>query len=194
MAAITGRTSDEAIRINPNVVVGYFDQELVEFNNKQSRIDWLRSRTDVGEDRLKQALIKSGVAYENFGQAVDTLSGGEKARLSFLVLNLTEPNLLILDEPTNHIDIDSREELETQVIESGAATIVTSHDRHFLEVVCNKYWVISQGRLTELDYLEHYYEQLTSIEPELLTTVSEPLTADVNVSDESAATLKHSVG
>jgi ATP-binding cassette subfamily F protein 3 len=73
------------------------------------------------------------------------------------VLSLTRPNFLILDEPTNHLDIDGKEQLELQLLESGAAMLVTAHDRRFLDTIAERYLWIHNDVLTEIaDPVEFY--------------------------------------
>ena len=149
-----------SIRFNPNVTAIYYDQELQQFDETIGRFDWLRSRVENSDDAIKRALIQSGVGYRDIDQPVNRLSGGEKARLMFLLIRLTRPNLMILDEPTNHIDLEGREQLETQLIESGTTLIVTSHDRRFLELVANRFWVIRDHKLVEDLSLNDFYQNM----------------------------------
>ena len=161
-----------AIRFNPNVNPVYYDQELRQFDESAGRFDWLRKRSDASDDAIKRALIQSGVAYRDFGQAVRHLSGGEKARLMFLLIRLRKPNLMILDEPTNHIDLEGREQLEAQIIESGTTLIVTSHDRRFLENVANRFWLIRNGALLEVQSLDAFYRGLETDAHRALTQMA----------------------
>ncbi|MEQ9450040.1 MAG: ABC-F family ATP-binding cassette domain-containing protein [Pseudomonadales bacterium] len=156
--------SDE-IRFNPQTRIGYFDQELDGMASNQGRFDWLRDQVEAADKTIKQTLLHAGIAYQDFDQAVGTLSGGEKARLRFMLLALTRANLMILDEPTNHIDLESREQLEQQLIDAQATLLVTSHDRAFLQNVCNRFWLIDAQQLREIEYLDEYYQFLTDQSP-----------------------------
>lgn len=148
---------DEHVRFNPNVTLGYYDQQLNQFDNDRARIDWLRDRSEVHDDRVKQVLLQNGIAFADFDRSVNKLSGGECARLMFMLFQLTKPNFLILDEPTNHIDIQGREQLEKQLIDSEATLLLTSHDRRFIEAVANRWWWINENQLIELNGLEEFY-------------------------------------
>ncbi len=163
--------NDEQIRFNPNVNPGYYDQELNQFQGSRGRMDWLRDRSELPDARIKQVLLQNGISYADFNHAVDKLSGGECARLMFMLFQLNKPNFLILDEPTNHIDIQGREQLEQQLIESEATLIITSHDRRFIEHVANRWWWINNQKLIELNGLDEFYEVVSKdAEPEMPDT------------------------
>ena len=149
--------ADDAVRFNPNAKAGYYDQELRECTGSHGRLDWLRERSDRPDEPIKQALLQAGVAWGDMDRPVDTLSGGERARLMFTLFRLNEPNFLILDEPTNHIDIEGREQLERQLVDADATLLITSHDRRFIERVANRWWWIDGGRLQEPDGPERAY-------------------------------------
>jgi ATP-binding cassette, subfamily F, member 3 len=90
------------------------------------------------EHRVERVLDGLRFRRESFDQPVTSLSGGEQNRLMLAKLLLAEPNLMILDEPSNHLDIEATEWLEDFLIESSAAMIVVSHDRYFLDKVTNR--------------------------------------------------------
>ncbi|MEM7081034.1 MAG: ABC-F family ATP-binding cassette domain-containing protein [Pseudomonadota bacterium] len=154
----------DTIRLNPNASIGYLDQELGDLNGGESRYEWLRQRLEhANDDTITRALVNAGVAWADFDQPVNTLSGGEKSRTAFVQLALARPGFLILDEPTNHIDLIGREELEAQLIAAQASVLITSHDRKFLETVCTGFWMIADGRLQAIDTLDRFYAAL--VEP-----------------------------
>ena len=90
------------------------------------------------DHRIEQVLDGLRFRREAFDQPVASLSGGEQNRLMLAKLLLAEPNVMILDEPSNHLDIDATEWLEEFLVESSAAMIVVSHDRYFLDKVTNR--------------------------------------------------------
>jgi len=153
-------TPHNAIRFHPNVQLGFYDQELRQFAQPVGRFDWLRSRVDGHNDRITQVLLQAGVAYVDFTQPVNALSGGERARMMFMLFRLRQPNFLILDEPTNHIDLEGREQLEQQLITSGATLLMTGHDRRFIERVANRWWWINNGVLEELSNPQRFYDTI----------------------------------
>jgi ATP-binding cassette subfamily F protein 3 len=102
------------------------------------------------DHRVDATLHGLGFADDQFGQSVDTLSGGQKARLGLARLLLEQPDLLLLDEPTNHLDIDGRRWLETFLAEEfPGAVIVVSHDRWLLDRVVSRIIEVEQARLRE---------------------------------------------
>jgi ATP-binding cassette subfamily F protein 3 len=90
------------------------------------------------EHRLERVLDGLRFRRESFDQPIASLSGGEQNRLMLAKLLLAEPNVMILDEPSNHLDIDATEWLEEFLLESSAAMLVVSHDRYFLDKVTNR--------------------------------------------------------
>ncbi|MFG1498495.1 ABC-F family ATP-binding cassette domain-containing protein [Saccharospirillum sp. HFRX-1] len=156
------------IRWNPRVQLGYYDQLLSSMDIKQGRFDWLRERLEGPDETIKQTLLNAGVPYDRFDQPVNTLSGGEKARLMFAYFRLQRPNVLMLDEPTNHLDLDGRDELIESLCGSELTVFMTSHDRAFLDAVATRWWWIHDGQLSEVDGPEPFYRLLeagSSTEP-----------------------------
>lgn len=90
------------------------------------------------DHRVEQVLDGLRFRRESFAQPVASLSGGEQNRLMLAKLLLAEPNVMILDEPSNHLDIEATQWLEEFLLESSAAMIVVSHDRYFLDSVTNR--------------------------------------------------------
>ena len=101
------------------------------------------------DHRIERVLDGLRFRRETFNQPVASLSGGEQNRLMLAKLLLAEPNLMILDEPSNHLDIDATEWLEGFLVESSAALIVVSHDRYFLDKVTNRTLEIFAGTVDD---------------------------------------------
>lgn len=101
------------------------------------------------DHRIERVLDGLRFRRETFDQPVASLSGGEQNRLMLAKLLLAEPNLMILDEPSNHLDIDATEWLESFLLESSAALIVVSHDRYFLDKVTNRTLELFHGTVDE---------------------------------------------
>ncbi|MCB2221180.1 MAG: ABC-F family ATP-binding cassette domain-containing protein [Bacteroidetes bacterium] len=97
------------------------------------------------ERRLKQLL--SLFRITDTTKTTDILSGGEKKRLALAMVLLNDPDLLILDEPTNHLDVDMIEWLEKYLSKANLTLLMVTHDRYFLDRVCNRIMELNQGRL-----------------------------------------------
>lgn len=143
--------------------VGYFAQHQVDSLRADDRaIDHLRRHApQQTEQALRDFLGRFGFSGERAMQAIGTLSGGEKARLSLATIIHGKPNLLLLDEPTNHLDIPTREALAEALLDFEGAMVMVSHDRHLLESVTDRFLRVHGGRLTPWDEdLDAYAKQL----------------------------------
>lgn len=138
------RADEGSFFFGAGVKVGYFDQTLSSLNNASTVIDeiWELHR-DFTEARVRTLLGQFLFCGDDVFKKVETLSGGEKARLSLLKLMLSGANVLLLDEPTNHLDIPSREALEAALLDFGGTMLVVSHDRYFINKLSTR--VLSIG-------------------------------------------------
>ena len=116
----------------------------------------LTRQFDIGDQRARGVLAGAGVNIQMQDTRIDSLSGGQKARLAMLVLRLKDPNFYLLDEPTNHLDIDGQEALEEELIGHEASCLLVSHDRSFLRNVGNRFWWINGRKLEEVDSPEPF--------------------------------------
>jgi len=146
----------DTVKFNPQCDIGYYDQELELLDPDRSMVQTLLDHCSAGD--YKAALIKAGFPYLDLDKKVAVLSGGEKARLMFLIIKLNQPNFLVLDEPTNHIDIQGKEDLESQILESNATILITSHDRRFVDIIADRYILIDKGGLREINDPQTFYD------------------------------------
>lgn len=149
------------IRVSEQTALGYYDQELDEAASESTIAEFLVERAPVGDAVVRSRLIAAGFAYRDHGKSMAVLSGGERARVLFVLLSLNRPNFLVLDEPTNHIDMQGRVELEQQLLASNAAVLITSHDRHFIDAVAQRYLLAGSGGLVEIGDPTVFYESAT---------------------------------
>jgi len=112
---------------------------------------WEQRLADLDEakipSRVESVLLGLGFAMEDMGRPVDAFSGGWQMRLALAKLLLAEPGLLLLDEPTNHLDIETQRWLESHLAGYRGALLVVSHDRAFLDLLCQRVFELSLGRL-----------------------------------------------
>lgn len=143
---------DGTFTFGTNVKTGYFDQSLESLRGGKTVIDeiWdehrLFTETTV-RSYLALFLFRGDDVYKN----VDTLSGGEKAKLCLLKLMLSGANVLLLDEPTNHLDIPSREVLEAALADFDGTIIAVSHDRYFINKLSTKIYKMSETGFEKFD-------------------------------------------
>ncbi|MBR2742403.1 MAG: ABC-F family ATP-binding cassette domain-containing protein [Clostridia bacterium] len=103
----------------------------------------------MSETEVRSALAAFLFTGDEVFKSVGTLSGGERARISLLKVMLRGANFLILDEPTNHLDIYSKEALEDALIDYGGTMFVISHDRYFINKLCDRILYLNGGRATD---------------------------------------------
>lgn len=145
------------IYFNPQVKLGYYDQEQEQLNPNKGILNEVRSKVFCADDEIKRELILSGFKYGDLDKPISALSGGEKARILFIILKLNKPNFIILDEPTNHIDIYGREELIGNLIESNSTILVTTHDRGFSKIIGTRYFLIKNYEIIEIYNPDKFY-------------------------------------
>tara|TARA_B100000424_G_scaffold112450_1_gene84660 strand:- start:135 stop:884 length:750 start_codon:yes stop_codon:yes gene_type:complete len=130
-----------SIDIRPGVQIGYFHQDHRSLNfklNPVEQVKALRPRMDYGE--IRALLGRFQFTKDMVKVPLGKLSGGERARIALLELLLGENNMLLLDEPTNHLDTDAKEALEETLQDYEGAIITVSHDRYFLDKICDTIW------------------------------------------------------
>ncbi len=139
------------IKIGPSSQIGYYAQEHETLNQERILLDEIRQTAPLSENVAVSFLQRFLFSYGQIRGRVADLSGGEKSRLQLAKLVLARPNLLILDEPTNNLDITSIEVLEETLEEFVGTVIVISHDRYFLDKVVDRVVELRDGSLREFD-------------------------------------------
>ncbi len=155
-AILAGAHAEGPIRVAPTLALGYGDQAMGQLPDAVSPFD-LVSGIGPGDQATRGLLAGVGIAADRQGRAINTLSGGQKARLAMLMMRLAAPNFYLLDEPTNHLDIEGQEALEAELCAHGAACLLVSHDRAFVRSVANRFWLIAGRNLTEVDDPEPFF-------------------------------------
>ena len=143
-----------------NVSIGYFRQGADNIPDNFTVLEALLDikNLDIGEAR--NFLAKFLFVRDEIFNQVKSLSGGERGRLELARLLIKSPNVLVLDEPTTHLDIPSREALETMLSEFEGTIIFVSHDRHLISLLADNIWVINGSNVSQFEgnyteWLEH---------------------------------------
>ena len=161
----------ESIKIGVNVSIGYIPQEIRFKDEELTVYEYMRSIFVGSESELRSKLNRFYFGEEAISKKLKTISGGEKVRIKLLELILKKSNFLILDEPTNHIDIDTREILEDALLDFDGSILFISHDRYFINKIAtkivrfeNEKLVTYNGNYDYLNYLDNKKEVIVTPE------------------------------
>jgi ATP-binding cassette, subfamily F, member 3 len=164
-----------SVRLGSRVEAGYLAQQQAPPHPGQSVLDYFRTEAGMEEGeargRLAAYLFYGAEVFKSVGQ----LSGGEWTRLRLALLVHRKPNLLILDEPTNHMDIASREALEEALEDYPGTVLIVTHDRYLINRLAQKIWELDQGTLgVYLGGFDEYKEESVRRKARNTATVEEP--------------------
>lgn len=149
-------------RFGTNVQIGYFDQQMAMYTSSKTVLDdFWDEYPNLTETEARNALGAFLFSGEDVFKNVNMLSGGEKVKLALCKILKTRPNVLVLDEPTNHMDIVGKETLESMLKDYKGTLIFVSHDRYFVKKVATQLLVFEDGttNLYQFGY-EQYQEKL----------------------------------
>lgn len=154
--------STDNIKIGTNVKIGYIEQEI-KFKNEDIRVyDEARKYFNGEEYLLRSSLFKFMFYGDDIYKKLNKLSGGERVRLLLFCLIQQEINFLILDEPTNHIDIETKEVLEDALIDFKGTILFVSHDRYFINKIATSILEIKDKKIHNhignYDDYKNYYK------------------------------------
>lgn len=155
---------NNSIKLGSNIKIGYIPQEIGFEDINLSVLEEARKYFIGPEQYLRSALFKYLFAGENIHKKIKYLSGGEKVRLKIFCLIQDSYNFLILDEPTNHIDIDTREMLEESLQEFTGTILFVSHDRYFINKIATSIIEIKNKNITKyIGNYDDYREKINKI-------------------------------
>ena len=126
------------LKLGTSIKIGYISQNIIFEDNEKTVLDYFLEGNNLSETEARSKLAKYGFRQENAFKRIGKLSGGEKVRIILMKLIQRDINFLILDEPTNHIDIDTREILEEALKEYKGTALFVSHDRFFINAIANR--------------------------------------------------------
>lgn len=142
-----------SIHNHTKLSVGYFAQhqleELIPNQTPFSHLEKVLPKATPTE--LRAQLARFGLNTEQTDTPVQSLSGGEKARLVLALITRHKPNILLLDEPTNHLDLDAKESLIHALSSFEGAVILISHDPRLIELIADRLWLVNNGTVESFD-------------------------------------------
>lgn len=151
--------NQEGVKVNQNIKIGYFNQKLEILDDDKSIIENIMDTSVHDENFSRLILARLLFRGDSVYKQVRLLSGGEKVKLSFAKIILQDINFLILDEPTNYLDIESIEVIEDLLINYDGNILLVSHDRDFLNKIVDEVLIIEDYKIKSFDgNLEEYEE------------------------------------
>ncbi len=143
-----------------NLNIGYFDQTLAMLDNDNTVLEEFRNYLpNISYEEARRALGSFLFKNEDIDKKINVLSGGEKVRLQLCKILYSKPNVLILDEPTNHMDIISKEHLENILKDYPGTLIFVSHDRYFVKKLASYLLVFNKNNIEYYPYGYTEYEE-----------------------------------
>ena len=150
---------NSALKLGSNQQVGYLSQ-IIEFDDKKtSLLQYFIDETGLNDEISRSKLFKFQFYKQDLTKRVGSLSGGEKLRLKLAIMLQHNINFLILDEPTNHIDIETREVLEETLKDFKGTMLFVSHDRYFINKIATKILEIHNKKIYTFNGDYDYYLQ-----------------------------------
>ena len=142
------------IKIGSSVKIGYIPQDIKFKNEEETILEFFIKSFKGTETQARTRLAKFMFRGEKVFKKIEKLSGGEKVRLMLAELIQKDVNFLILDEPTNHIDIENREVLEEAIKNYKGTVLFVSHDRYFINAIASRIIEISDNKINS--YIGNY--------------------------------------
>jgi ATP-binding cassette subfamily F protein 3 len=141
------------LRRSRKLKVGYFAQHQTDELDLDATplLSMERVAPKLTPEKCRAHLAQFGLDVLRANTKVGSLSGGEKARLLLALMSHGAPNILLLDEPSNHLDIDSRQALVQAINEFSGAVVLISHDPHLIELTVDRFWLVKDGLCRQFD-------------------------------------------
>ncbi|MGH6893955.1 MAG: ABC-F family ATP-binding cassette domain-containing protein [Dongiaceae bacterium] len=141
------------LRRSRKLKVGYFAQHQTDELDLEATplLSMERAAPRLTAEKCRAHLAQFGLDVQRANTRNSSLSGGEKARLLLALMSHGAPNILLLDEPSNHLDIDSRQALVQAINEFPGAIVLISHDPHLIELTVDRFWLVKDGHCRQFD-------------------------------------------
>ena len=154
--------NNENIKISKNVVIGYLDQSQDILDQDKTILDNIKINSSFKESFIRTNLDGFGFKGDTVFKKVSYLSGGEKVRVAICKLLLSDNNIIILDEPTNYLDIKCMQSLENALKNTNKTLLIVSHDRKFISNICDYILEIDNNKIIQFDGSYDEYINLKS--------------------------------
>lgn len=141
---------EEGIDISPKVIMSSYNQLEYNINSNKNILEYIKAQTDFNEDLIRSILKKLDFSILDFKKKISKISGGEATRLALALVFLRESNTIILDEPTNFLDLSVTQALEALICAYPGTVIYTSHDKVFLDNTADMIFRIEDRKLKEV--------------------------------------------
>ena len=156
------------IKINPSSKIAYFKQDLNNLDEDKNIIENILKDTSQDETTIRNILASLNIKGNDIYKKVEVLSGGERVKVSLTKIMTSNSNFLILDEPTNFLDIESIEALEYLMKEFKGNILFVTHDRNLIDNVATNIMIIENKKITEFEgnytkYLEYKENKIKSV-------------------------------
>jgi macrolide transport system ATP-binding/permease protein len=137
--------------ISPSSRIAYLSQDINDLDMDLTVVDALNIKGASIESKARTLLANMGISEETLNKSLKTLSFGERTKIKIADMILRESNLLLLDEPNNHLDLYSREQLEDTLVDYDGTVLIVSHDRYMLDKLCNKLLIFENGKIQKFE-------------------------------------------
>ncbi|MGD6967114.1 ribosomal protection-like ABC-F family protein [Rossellomorea vietnamensis] len=158
----------ENIDVSQNVKTGYFEQSLKDLPDTSSILEYVTEGSTLPQHVIRIILARLRFYEEDVHKLISVLSGGERVKTAIAKLLVGDYNLLVLDEPTNHVDLDTLQAMEGLLKDYPGTVLLISHDRRFVENVAERLWRFHDGAVSMFDgglkQLEELAEKKLSVE------------------------------
>lgn len=149
--------NNENIKVSKNAVIGYLDQSQDILDPDKTILDNIKIDSSFKESFIRTNLDGFGFKGDTVFKKVSYLSGGEKVRVAICKLLLSDNNIIILDEPTNYLDIKCMQSLENALKNTNKTLLIVSHDRKFISNICDYILEIDNNKIIQFDGSYHEY-------------------------------------
>jgi len=150
---------DLGITLSPSVNIGYFAQNLTILDKEKSILENVKETSKQNETLIRTVLARMRFFDDDVYKPVNVLSGGERVKVALSKVFLSHVNMLVLDEPTNYLDIESLEALEMLLKEYEGTVIFITHDRQFIREIATRIIKIENGTITDFEGSYEEYQE-----------------------------------